>query len=620
VPNIESRYNQLKLGHPQVHRIRVPETLIGSIFKLLNGSLGRTPGDINAPIREVKTEIPVESADSVRNVRLVRVVMWAATIAAGLLQALAARFYISGDGNSYLDVASAYLRGDFPNAINAYWSPFYSWLIALVLWVFKPSGYWETTILHLLDFAGLLVALRAFEFFFHNFLEAKQNFDRPEGESFQLPLSVWWMLGYGLFGSATLEVLSMYPTSPDAWVCGVTFLSTGLILKISMRGGGLPYFGVLGFVLGLGYLTKAFYFPLAFVFIGTAWLTSQRLRKNLTGAVIALAAFTLVAGPFVFALSKAKHRFSYGDVGKIAYAEFMDWVQEPIFWEGGDGSGTPNHPARIILSSPRVYEFAEPIGGSYPMWYDPSYWKDGITPHFHLVNELKILRQSAGTFFLIFLTQLEYVVGLAALVFCNLQARERIAVTFRRQWFLWFPAAAACLGFASVLVEGRYVASFLIILWVASFASTLGSPSVAFRSVAVAVALAAVLMTGMKTLKYATSDALAIPKQVNENWEAAQKLKELGISPGDRVALIGVLAEQHWMRLANVKAVAELRYRDEQQFWTGDASLQGSVFTAFAATGSKIVVATHAPVTAVKEGWIRLGNTDYYARSLHAKP
>ena len=124
----------------------------------------------------------------------------------------------------------------------------------------------------------------------------------------------------------------------------------------------------------------------------------------------------------------------------------------------------------------------------------------------------------------------------------------------------------------------------------------------------------------MKTLKYAATDVLAIHKQVNENWEAAQKLKELGVRPGDRVALIGVLAEQHWLRLANVKGVAELRYRDEQKFWTGDANLQESVFTAFAGTGSKIVVATHAPVTVVKEGWIRLGNTDFYARSLHSTP
>ncbi len=570
-------------------------------------------------VYELETEIPIEPADSARRVRLVRIVIWTVTIVAGLLQALACRFYVSGDGNSYLDVASAYLRGDYANAINGYWSPLYSWLVALVLRVFKPSAYFETTILHLLNFAGLVAALRAFEFFFVNFLVAKQRFARSEDNGFQLPVFAWWMLGYGVFLSATLEVLSMYPTTPDAWVCVATFLSTGLILKIWTKGGGLPYFASLGLVLGLGYLTKAFFFPLAFIFIGTAWLASQNLRNNLRSAVVALIAFTLVAGPFVFALSRAKHRFTYGDVGKIAYAEFMDQIPEPIFWDGGNESGTPKHPARIILSSPRVYEFAEPIGGAYPMWYDPSYWKEGIEPHFHWMNELRILRQSAGTFFLILLTQLEYVVGLSTLVFCNRRVREWIGATIRH-WFVWLPAAAACLGFASVLVEGRYVASFLVILWLVAFASSFGSAFDASRGVAMAVVLAAVLGTGIKTLKYAVSDALAIPKQVNENWEAAQKLKEFGVKPGDRVALIGVIAEQHLMRLAKVKAVAELRYRDEEEFWKGNASLQGRVFTAFAATGSRIVVATHVPMTEVKEGWVQVGNTTYYVHSLLPKP
>src|SRR5258708_16471542 len=101
----------------------------------------------------------------VRNVQLVRVAVWITTITAGLLQTLASRFYISGDGNSYLDIASAYLRGDFANAINAYWSPLYSWLIALVLGLFRPSGYWEPTFFHLMNFSCLLLAFRPFDFF-----------------------------------------------------------------------------------------------------------------------------------------------------------------------------------------------------------------------------------------------------------------------------------------------------------------------------------------------------------------------------------------------------------------------------------------------------------------------
>jgi hypothetical protein len=573
-----------------------------------------------SPVSESETEIRVDAVDSLRKVRLVRAVMWVVTITAGLLQALAARFYVTGDGNSYLDVATAYLQKGFANAINGYWSPFYSWLIAFVFWIFKPSRYWESTILHLLVFAGLLVALRAFEFFFSTFLSAKQNFIEPQGASVQVPAFVWWVLGYGLFLSTSLEVLTMAHTSADVWVCAVTFLCSGLILKIWMNGGGLPYFAVLGLSLGFGYFAKAFYFPLGFVFIGTCWLAGRGPRKNITGAVVAFVAFLLVASPFVIALSRAKHRLTFGDSGKIAYAYFMDQVDQPMFfWRGGDGSGTPKHAARIILASPTVYEFAEPIGGSFPPWYDPSYWMDGITAHFRLINELRIVRQSVGTFFLVLLTQLEYVVALAALIFCNLRGREWLAVIWR-QWFVWLPAAAGCLGFASVLLEGRYIASFLVILWLAAFAASLSCASVATQRVAVAIIFAAVFVTGVKTIKYATSDALAIPKAADQNWAAAQKLREFAGHPGDRVALIGLFAEQHFLRLAEVRAVAELSYGDEQRFWTGDTALQSSVFKAFASTGARVVVAVHAPITAVKDGWTRLGNTDYYARLLPAKP
>ena len=31
------------------------------------------------------------------------------------------------DGVSYLDIGDAYFRGDWKAAVNAYWSPVYSW-------------------------------------------------------------------------------------------------------------------------------------------------------------------------------------------------------------------------------------------------------------------------------------------------------------------------------------------------------------------------------------------------------------------------------------------------------------------------------------------------------------
>src|SRR5690242_12335485 len=88
----------------------------------------------------------------------------------GFLQTWANAFYIEPDGVNYLDIAQAYLRRDWTNALNAYWSPFYSWLLALVQWAFHPSPSWESTFLHLLNFVMFLFALAGFEFFFNRLL------------------------------------------------------------------------------------------------------------------------------------------------------------------------------------------------------------------------------------------------------------------------------------------------------------------------------------------------------------------------------------------------------------------------------------------------------------------
>src|SRR5690348_8377371 len=56
--------------------------------------------------------------------------LWFFVALAGFVQAWANRFYIEPDGLSYLDIGYAYLHRDWPNAVNAYWSPLYSWLLA----------------------------------------------------------------------------------------------------------------------------------------------------------------------------------------------------------------------------------------------------------------------------------------------------------------------------------------------------------------------------------------------------------------------------------------------------------------------------------------------------------
>src|SRR5712692_9327862 len=203
--------------------------------------------------------------------RILRRVCWGIAILAGFLQVWAARFYPSADGNNYLEIAFAYLRGDWKNAVNAYWSPLFSWLLALCLGIFRPSPYWESTVLHLLNFVGLLVGLRCFEFFFGSFLGIQKQFGSEVKSDPAVPEFVSWILGYGLLLSSSLLVLLLSVPTPDIWLAAFTFLVGGLIVRIWATGGGWRLFATLGFVLALAYLTKSFYFPLTFIFLLAAW-------------------------------------------------------------------------------------------------------------------------------------------------------------------------------------------------------------------------------------------------------------------------------------------------------------------------------------------------------------
>ena len=61
-------------------------------------------------------------------------------------------------------------------------------------------------------------------------------------------------------------------------------------------------------------------------------------------------------------------------------------------WQGEQPEfGTPKHTTRQIHESPAAFEFATPIAGSYPPWYDPSYWHAGIKIRFDVLQQINVL-------------------------------------------------------------------------------------------------------------------------------------------------------------------------------------------------------------------------------------
>ena len=107
--------------------------------------------------------------------------------------------------------------------------------------------------------------------------------------------------------------------------------------------------------------------------------------------------------------------------------------------------------------------------------------------------------------------------------------------------------------------------------------------------------------------------------QANDEWQAAEDLRKLGVKPGDRVARIGGRFSTGWARLLRVTVVAEVPRPDARDYWCGKPELQAQVIGVFRRLGVTAIVAEQtAPDTVFVPGpeWRKLGDGTYYALRL----
>src|SRR5688572_25711947 len=152
-----------------------------------------------------------------RTLTRLEIAFWLLAIVLGLVHAWADHHYLmNADGMSYLDVAEAYLHRDWSAAVNSYWSPLYSWLIALALWVSKPSPYWKFAIVHLVNFAMYVFALGGFCFLTHELIRHQRSEHTEVDAAGLVTLPDWALLalGYSLFIWSSLLLITVQLESP----------------------------------------------------------------------------------------------------------------------------------------------------------------------------------------------------------------------------------------------------------------------------------------------------------------------------------------------------------------------------------------------------------------------
>src|SRR5258708_17038645 len=281
----------------------------------------------------------------------------------GLLHVWAHRNDVAPDSISYIEIAWATARSGLHQIVNAYWSPLYPFLLSLVFRYFHPPVQWEFTAAHLLNFAVYVASLASFELILKELILQRHAAGESPEKSMPVSPRTVWTWGYVFFLWASYFWLGAEWVTPDLCVAVLVYLATALLFRIRRMRCNWPVFAGLGALLGLGYLAKAAMFPLAFVFLFSAFclgrIAGASLRVAALRTLLAAGVFAGFALPLVLALSAMEGRPASGDAGSLAYTEYIDRATKIAHWHGEPfGTGNPAHPTREIFSDPPVDEFA----------------------------------------------------------------------------------------------------------------------------------------------------------------------------------------------------------------------------------------------------------------------
>lgn len=576
----------------------------------------------------------------------------------GFLQAWSSRMTLHNDTISFLDMGDYLFEGEWFSIINGLWSPLYAGILGLTMAILKPSSYWQYPVVHFVLFFIFLFSLVCFDFFLRQLILFRDHESHPD--QLYVPNWIWMTIGYTLFLWSSLMLITVAETDPDMLVAAFFYLAAGALIRIRRGNAGWSTYVLLGFALGLGYLAKAIMFPISLVCLAVAAL--MRSRRGAIGVATATLVFILLSSPVVIALSVKLGKLSFGESRTYNALLDIDHVPLSFTWRGGDRHyGTLSHPAHQIFDRPATFEFASPVGGSYPLWYDPSYWLEGAKPDYRPAEMTKNLMLNLGASARWWALGLNgsIVAGLFVLFWVS-GRRWLILNDVAVFWFLLIPSVVPLAMYGVLHMDPRYVGGFIVVAYSCLFFSVNMSPTLEASRLfsGVAILLLSMFLCPFGHNRFTKNVSMAVQpieqvaslfdfmkpleSKVNHNVEVVRGLQASGLHPGDAIASLefsncatatedGTCAgPAYWARLGRFRIVAEVYYIDScptiyrsycvdtqgNNFWEYDTERQEEVINALAKTGARAVVSLQKPRGPDSSNWVTIGDTGYYLRWL----
>jgi hypothetical protein len=554
-----------------------------------------------------------------------------ATVVLAIMQAYVMRHYLNEDGVSYLDLGDAWLRGDWDAAINGTWSPLYPMIVGNVLAIVQPTPYWEFATVKMVNVAILLLSMAAFDWFLHEIILLQRQRREQSQTSVPLPDLVLRLLAWLVFLTASLNMTNVGFVTPDLLVNLFGFLAAAVVARARRLTLAWYWALLLGVIIGLGYLTKAPLLPMGMIFLFMYLVNVRGWRRRLIHLTSALVVIAVIAGPYIVALSDKLDRWTFTDASRINYLWFVNRVEKCRWQTEREDLGNPIHPPKTLHVNPDLYDYSEPIAGTQPLWYDPGYWCEGLTPRFVAADQLGNLQRMSTKFLGIIVQYVgAFLLGTVLLGFLSwstvADARKwRLAASSLAKEYpsLFIPLLASAM-YVLVYVEERYLAMYAVLAIVGLLASIRYSPEkweylqgrVLF--VAVLFAVPAIGMIGWHAMKSWQEWQAGEGGHAHRHWQIAHEMEQLGLRPGDGVGVVGYPLDCGWARLGGFRILAEINEMEAPGYWRASAEEKRRIAEIFRNIGAKAIVFVNPP-QGLADG-VLIPDTQYQIHILHHEP
>jgi len=260
-------------------------------------------------------------------------------------------YHLGADGISYVSIATKYVNGDWFDAINAYWSPLYSWLIAPILFFVGHNPYYAAHVTRIISFiAGFFTLIGL------NMLSSAFNLSKSFKRSV-LITSVPMILFYSI----------MFDT-PDVLVLCVLVYYFSFIFNESYPNNWING-AICGLLGGIGFLSKAYiflFFLAHFVFFNFLYyfqgrgINKKGIKRNLIWGLIV---FLVISGLWIGTLSSKYDKITIGTTTEYNHAiTGPEYPTHPVYFMGlikppnNSATSTWEEPSLVNLSDWSPFE------------------------------------------------------------------------------------------------------------------------------------------------------------------------------------------------------------------------------------------------------------------------